>query len=597
MPVSDAVRQIIADALVHERGQGAAVLTVPTASIIVERPGDEIRGDFASPVAFQLTKVLQRPPAAIARSIADHINKHGDHHRVTIDGEEWPALHVFDRAVAEGPFINFWLAPAWLERTVTQALAPLGTPAPSRPPIIVEYSSVNIGKPFSIGHLRSTVIGDALANLLEATGHKVIRMNYLGDWGTQFGKLIVGWQKWGDAQALVSDPVRELVRVYIKFHAESDQDPKLLAEARAWFRKLEAHDAEATKLWQQFREASLRNANAIYALLDVHFDEVSGEAQYADKLDQVLALLKSKKLLSESQGALIVDLEKEGLPPLLLQKSDEGSLYATREIAAAIDRFERYHFDRMLYEVGIEQELHFRQVFAVLRKTGLPWAARLEHVSHNLYAIQGKKMATRSGRIADMKQILEEAIARADKVIAAKNPDLKDRAVVARQVGIGAVKYHDLSQSRLTRIEFDYDRMLSLEGNSAPYLQYTVARVYSVLAKAGLDRAKVAALKPQPTSERLADQTDAPAPEEQLLLRRLPRLDEAVAVAAERRMPHLLAKELYELAARFNAFYATQPILKADEPLRTSRLRLSAAVAFALERGLGLLGIHAPHEM
>ncbi|MFO0702658.1 MAG: arginine--tRNA ligase [Candidatus Andersenbacteria bacterium] len=566
----------------HIRLLLADVTGLAASKIPVEHPDAETHGDYASAVSFQLAKQRKQQPAAVAAALADKLN-------AAISKGGTP----LDRAVAAGPFVNLWLSAAYLEEQVAEALEPRPQPAPSGAPTIVEYCGVNIGKPFSIGHLRSTVNGDAIANLLAATGRKVVRMNYLGDWGTQFGKLIVGWKKWGDAAALESDPVRELVRVYVKFHEEADRDPDLVEQGRAWFRKLETKDPEATKLWQTFREASLRNADAILAMLEVTFDEVSGEAQYADKLDGVLQLLTKKKLLSKSKGATIVDLEAEKLPPLLLQKTDEGSLYATRELAAAIDRYERYHFDEMLYEVGIEQELHFRQVFATLRKAGLPWAGKLEHVPHNLYAVGGKKMSTRAGRVADMKEILDEAITRADKVIAAKNPDLKDRATVARQVGIGAVKYHDLSQSRLTTIEFDFDRMLSLEGNSAPYLQYTHARVMSVLARAGLTLEQVRGLTPPAASAAAG----ANAPEEQLLRRRLVRFDEAVTLAAERRMPHVLATELYELATRFNAFYATQPILKADEPARTARLRLAAAVASLLARGLVLLGIHAPAEM
>jgi len=558
----------------------AEVSGLPPERIPVEHPAEEARGDYASAVAFQLAKARKQAPAEVAEALAEELNA-----KLSTAA----AAGVVDRIAAEGSFVNFWLSPSYLEQQVAGALEPFAAPEASGKPIIVEYCGVNIGKPFSIGHLRSTVNGDAIANLLEATGRKVVRMNYLGDWGTQFGKLIVGWKKWGDPKALEVEPVNELVRVYVKFHEEEGKDSALTEEARAWFRKLETKDPEATALWQQFRDASLRNADEILALLGIKFDEVSGESQYADKVDDVLELLKKKNLVKESQGALIVDLEDEKLPPLLLVKSDEGSLYATRELAAAIDRYERYGFDRMLYEVGIEQELHFRQVFATLRKAGLPWAGKLEHIPHNLYGIGGKKMSTRAGKVSSMKAILDEVVVRADNVIAAKNPDIKDRATVARQVGIGAVKYHDLSQNRLTRIEFDYDRMLALEGNSAPYLQYTNARIRSLLGKAGLTPEQVRGLAATPDAEA--------APEEQLLRRRLVRFDEVVALAADRRMPHLLATELYELATRFNVFYAKQPILKASDPARTARIRLSAAVAGLLERGLKILGIEAPVEM
>lgn len=575
MPAAITIKQLLADIT------GLAPERIP-----VEHPAEEARGDYASAVAFQLAKARKQAPADVAVALAKELSA-----KLSTSA----AADVVDRIVAEGPFVNFWLSRGYLEQQVDGALVPFTPAAVTGKPIVVEYCGVNIGKPFSIGHLRSTVNGDAIANLLEATGKKVVRMNYLGDWGTQFGKLIVGWKKWGDAKALESEPVNELVRVYVKFHEEEGKDPALTEEGRAWFRKLETKDPEATALWQQFRDASMRNADEILALLGIKFDEVSGEAQYASKVDDVLALLKGKGLVTESQGALIVDLEDEKLPPLLLVKSDEGSLYATRELAAAIDRYERYGFDRMLYEVGIEQELHFRQVFATLRKAGLDWADKVEHVPHNLYGIGGKKMSTRAGKVSSMKAILDEAIVRAEKVIAAKNPDLKDRAKVAQQVGIGAVKYHDLSQNRLTRIEFDFDRMLALDGNSAPYLQYTFARIRSVLDKAGLSAEQVRNLKAQVAPDEPTP--DQPADAEQLLRRRLVRFDEVIALAADRRMPHLLATELYELATRFNAFYATTPILKADEPARTARLRLAAAVAELLQRGLKILGIQAPDEM
>jgi len=542
----------------------------------------EAHGDYASPVAFALAKRVKKNPAEVAKEIAAIITAEPDKKFVEIIGN----------VSVTGPFINMTLAPEFLEqlpRSINKLGSKYGTSkAGKKQRIVIEYSGVNIGKPFNIGHLRSTVNGTAIGNLLEATGSRVVRLNYLGDWGTQFGKLIAGFKQWGNEQALKDTPIEELMRVYVKFHEEAAKDERLIEEGREWFRKLEAGDKEALRLWQEFVDVSLAHAKKIYTLLETPFDRMEeGEAQYRGDLKKILGLLEAKGLLKKSQGATIVDLEAEKMPPLLVQKTDEASLYATRELAAAIARQKKYKFSAMLYEVGLEQQLHFKQVFTVLKKMGFAWADQLEHIGHGLYRMGGKKMSTRAGRTSGMYEILLEAIERAKKVIASKNPDLKNADEIARQVGIGAVKYNDLSQNRLHSIDFDFDRMLSLEGNSAPYLQYTHARIKSILRKAEAGEGSA-----------LAEQTEAAVdPVELLLARRLVRYPEVVAEAARRRMPHLLATELYELASRFNLYYQKVPVLKAAEPARAQRIKLIAAVAQTLENGLGLLGIHAPDEM
>ncbi|MDP2587811.1 MAG: arginine--tRNA ligase [bacterium] len=561
--------------------------------IPVEHPL-ESRGDYASAVAFSLAKQAGKDPASIAHDLAMQIGTIAPKVHLDACGFKGSADVMIATVESVGPFINLTLSKTFLAgliNHINQRAELFGTrPAQDPKTIVIEYSGVNIGKPFSIGHLRSTINGAVIADLLSAVGHKVIRLNYLGDWGTQFGKLIAGYKKWGTPEGLAGDPVGELVRVYVKFHQELAKDDALSEEGREWFRKLEQGDQEATNLWQLFVDASLAHAKKIYDLLGVTFDKLDeGEAQYRDKMSEVLDLLQQKGLLKKSQGATIVDLEAEGLPALLVKKTDEASLYATRELAAAIERYKRYKFDAMLYEVGAEQELHFRQVFTVLKKMGFEWADKLEHLKHGLYRMDGRKMRTRAGTTVDMLSILEEATARAQKVIAEKNPELANRAAVARQVGVGAVKYNDLSQNREHSIDFDFDRMLSFEGNSAPYLQYTQARIRSILRKAG------DTIKP----DKIAAPPDAalPAPEEQLLARRLVRYPEVVLEAANRRMPHLLATELYELAGRFNVFYGNVPVLKAPKNERLTRLALCAATAQVLRNGLGLLGIQAPQEM
>jgi arginyl-tRNA synthetase len=585
------LQHIIKDGVTHLLGKEAEFsLPIP-----LVRP-EEAHGDFASPIAFQLAKQLKRPAPQLAKDLLEHITKHLEHHEVVIAGKKWSGADLIDRLETAGPFINIWLSVGFLTEHLGAVLKEgqkFGqVKLKKQPTIVLEFSGVNIGKPFSIGHLRSTVNGAAIGNLLEAAGNKVIRVNYIGDWGTQFGKLIAAYKHWSNAEKVAADPINELQRIYVKFHEEAEKDSKLADEGRAWSKKLEEGDTDAIKLWTLFRKESLAHAKQIYALLETNFtkgEDDDGEARYRDKLGEVLELLKEKKLLKKSQGAQIVDLEDQKLPPFLVQRSDEASLYATRELAAAIERQKKYRYDAMLYEVGQEQELHFKQTFAVLRKLGFPWAEKLEHIKHGHYNLKGKKMRTRAGTVADMKAILVEAIARAKRVIQEKNPELKNIDATAQQVGIGAVKYNDLSQNRLHAIDFDFDRMLSLEGNSAPYLQYTQARIQSIFRKADL---KFADQKVPTSTDALFDEK-----EERTLLRRLTRYPEVVRVAAEKRLPHLLATELYELASRFNLFYGKLSVLKADKIEKAERLALCAAVATLLRNGLQILGIHAPEEM
>ncbi len=604
-----ALQHILRDGVEHVLGTGKSF----SGAIPLEHP-QENRGDYASPVAFALAKLTGGKPDEIAKDLVKHLQLHLGEHTLTLLGKKWSALVVADRIEQTGPFVNIWLSKEFLLAHAQFVLAQkekFGRRTMQKPEtVIVEYSSPNIGRPFSIGNLRSTVIGDALARLIESQGHTVVRLNYPGDWGTQFGKLITAYKRWADLDAMKKNAPLELQRVYVKFHDEAAKNPELIEEARGWFSKLEKGDAEALELWKSFRESSLEAYKKIWDLLGVEFDEISGESFYRDKLVDVLKLLESKGLLTASKGAQIIDLTEEGLPPVLMQKTDEGSLYATREVAAAIDRHERFHFDRMLYEVGIEQELHFKQLFAVLRRLKFDWAGdrvgengaaspRLEHIRHGLYAVDGKKMSTRAGRSTNVDDLLAEAISRAEKVIAEKNPDLPNKKEVARQVGIGAVKYHDLSQQRLHNIEFDLDRMLSLEGNSAPYLQYTYARIKSILRKAA--EAGVVGAGEHGTNKKNELEGAAAKlfmePEELILARRIVHYPEVVAEATAQRLPHLISTELYELASRFNLFYGKVQVLKSEEPDRSARLLLAETTAQVLKNGLELLGIDSPEAM
>ncbi len=566
----------------------------------LEFPRDPENGDYASPISFVLAKKHDLDPTKVAEKIVSYLNQNLATFELKdlTKKEAWhKATDIIDRFESKGPFINIWLARSFLRSQMFRAIKeqdkfgrlPLNK---KDSPTIVEYSSINVGKPMGIGHLRSTVIGDALANLLEATGRRVVRINYLGDWGTQFGKLIVAYQKWGDQVAFKKDSTTEMLRVYVKFNNELKKDPDLIKEARAAFKKLESSDKQMIARWRKFRKATLKDAKKIYDLLGIRFNEVTGESAYRHDLAKIEKLLLAKGLLKKSQGAKIVDLSKENLPPLIIEKQDASSIYGSRELAAAIDRYKKYKFSSMLYEVGLEQELHFKQIISVLTKLGYPWAKKIEHIGHGLYSLSGKRMSTRMGRTTGMLPLLEEATGRAQNIITEKNPELKDQAEVARAVGIGAVKYNDLSQSRLTNISFDFERMLSLEGNSAPYLQYAHARIVSVLRKSNLEARDLLALQRLRNKPIMFETKN-----EQALLRRLTRYPQVLLEAAHRRLPHLLANELFELAQMFNLFYAKEPILKASKQQKDSRLLLIAAVGVILKNGLKILGIKAPDQM
>jgi arginyl-tRNA synthetase len=452
--------------------------------------------------------------------------------------------------------------------------------------ILIDYSSPNIARPFGVGHLRSTIIGQALCNLYSFAGWKVVGINYLGDWGTQFGKLIYALLTWGDEKKLngMERPTEELQRLYVKFHNEANKDPHLEEKAREWFKRLEDGDKEANRLWKKFRAWSIAEFERIYDLLGVHIDKTSGESQVVSKVGEVIKEAQDAGLATESKGALVVSIENEDVPPLMLLKSDGATTYEARDLAAIKARKVQYRPDRILYETGVDHRLHFKKIFWVAEALGYGGKDQFVHIAHGLYRLPKGKISTRAGRTIRLEEVLEEAVAKARKVVEEKSASRRtssQRAKVSRAVGIGAVKYNDLSQHYSTEVVFDWEKMLSLEGNSAPYLQYTYARAKSVLEKSGKKRFLVTQLPSYPvTSEELP------------VLRYIYRFPEVVEDAVVSNSPNLVCNFLFELAQRFNTFYARVPVIRAKSVgLRELRLGLTAATAQVIKNGLTLLGI------
>ncbi|MDZ5710760.1 arginine--tRNA ligase [Jeotgalibacillus haloalkalitolerans] len=536
---------------------------------LIEKPKFTEMGDFAFP-CFELAKIFRKAPNQIASDLAEKL--------------ELPPL--FEKVEAVGGYVNVFLDQTEVSGSVVaeviQAKDHYGTMNHGNGEVItIDFSSPNIAKPFSMGHLRSTVIGHSLARIAEKNGFEVVRINHLGDWGTQFGKLIAAYKLWGNEEKIREKPIKELLKLYVQFHDEAERDPSLIDEGRLWFKRLEDGDQEAHALWEWFRDESLKEFNSIYELLGVTFDSTQGEAFYNDKMDRVVQLLEEKKLLEESDGALVVQTA-EGMPPCLIKKKDGTTLYATRDLAAAIYRHEIYGSERSLYVVGNEQTLHFKQLFLVLEKMGYEWSQGLKHVPFGMMLKDGKKMSTRKGKVVLLEEVLKEAVSLAQQNIADKNPSLPDQERVAHQVGTGAVIFHDLKNHRLNDVEFSLDAMLKFEGETGPYVQYTHARASSILRKASY-RVNAAQLM-------FSDDTAW------AVVKCLMGFPEAVTRAFEGNDPSQIAKYVLELAKSFNQYYGNVRILDAVEG-RQEKLSLVHAVQIVLKEGMYLLGLEAPEEM
>ena len=539
-------------------------------SNLLEQPKSSDLGDIAFP-AFSLAKVERKAPQAIAADIAEKIDP-----------------SHFEKVVATGPYVNFFLNKAKISDQVIKEVIKEGADYGQQNEgqggnITIDLSSPNIAKPFSVGHLRSTVIGDALSNIFRKMGYNTIKINHLGDWGKQFGLLMVAYKKWGNKEAVEANPIDELLQLYVRINAEIENDPALDDEGRLWFKKLEDGDPEATELWQWFRDESLVEFNRIYELLGVEFDSLNGEAFYNDKMDEAVKILEDKGLLKESKGASIVDLDDVNLPPAMIKKSDGATLYITRDIATAMYRARTYNFVKNVYVVGQEQSNHFRQLKAVLKKMGFDWSDDMIHVDFGLVTKNRQKLSTRKGNIILLEPTLQEAISRAKAQIEEKNPNLENKETVAHAVGVGAVKFYDLKTDRRNGYDFDLEAMVSFEGETGPYVQYAYARIQSILRKADF----------KPSLDANYNLNDAESWEIIKLLQDFARV---VKRAADNFEPSLIAKYAISLAQAFNKYYAHTRILD-ESPERDSRLALSYTTAVVLKEALRMLGVEAPEKM
>ena len=545
-------------------------LTLEQVEQLLENPKSAEHGDVAFP-AFSLAKVYRKAPQQIAADLAEKIDSAN-----------------FEKIEVVGPYLNFFMNKELISEKVLQTVVKEkehygDSNIGNQGTVPIDMSSPNIAKPISMGHLRSTVIGNSIGFIMEKIGYQPIRINHLGDWGTQFGKLIVAYKKWGSEEAVKAEPINELLRLYVQFHEVAETEPELNEEARAWFKRLEEGDEEAIQLWQWFRDESMKEFNKIYDLLEVRFDSLNGEAFYNDKMDEIVKLLEEKHLLNEDKGEEIVDLSAYDLNPALIKKSDGATLYITRDLAAALYRKRTYDFKQSLYVVGNEQSYHFKQLKAVLKEMGFDWSDDMHHIPFGLITQGGKKLSTRKGKIVLLEEVLNEAIQSAKEQISEKNPDLENKDAVAKQVGVGAVIFHDLKNDRLNTFDFNLEEVVRFEGETGPYVQYTHARAVSLLEKAGF--------VPSETADyALNDDTSW---EVVKLVQKYP---ETVLSAGEKYEPSVIAKHAIKLAQAFNKYYAHTKIL-ADDEQKEARLALVYAVTVLLKEDLRLLGLHAPDKM
>ncbi|MDE7162240.1 MAG: arginine--tRNA ligase [Anaeroplasmataceae bacterium] len=541
-------------------------------SIVVEEPKNRELGDISIPM-FAVIKTLRRPmPEIVAEAIPVIQN----------------ASNVIVSVSNVGAFINLCVDKKLLAQEILKnAIQSESTYGDSKiglgKQITLDYSSPNIAKSFSIGHLRSTIIGNSIRLILNKCGYRTFSINYLGDWGTQFGKMIVAYKKWGNYEEIKKDPIQQLTNLYVRFHEEAAQDPSLEDEAREAFRRMELSDPEYLELWRWIREESLKESAQIYDLLGIQFDSYNGEAFYNDKMDPIVKELEEKNLLKEDQGAMIVDLGEE-MPPALIKRSDGGSLYITRDLAAVFYRKKEYNFDHILYVVGNEQKLHFNQLKRVISKMGYDFADSIEHINFGLYLTDGKKMSTRKGGVVKLYDVLMRAIDLAYELVSAKNPNLENKEGIAKAVGIAAIAFGDLKNHRSLDIEFNLEQAVKFEGQTGPYLQYTGVRIASILKNKTFD-----------VSNCNIEVFDKPHYFE--LVKQISLFQSTIERAAIERAPSVLAKYLLGLAQSFNKFYSLEKINTEDEQIRNSNFAVAKATRIVINEGLRLLGIQYVDEM
>ena len=550
----------------------AANLDKAMVSDILEIPPKADMGDFAFP-CFQLAKTLRKAPPMIAADIAEKI---GD-------------VDILDKLEVKGAYLNFFIKKELFVKTMIENadVENFGSSDMGKgKTICIDYSSPNVAKNFHVGHLRTTIIGNSLYKIYSKLGYQVERINHLGDWGTQFGKLIVAYKAWGSKEAVEKDGVAELMRLYVKFHEEADKDDSLNDQARAWFTKMEHGDEEALDIRKWFVDISLKEYKGTYALLGMEFDHYLGESFYRDKTADVVKRLQDANLLEESQGAQIVNLDAYDMPPCLIMKKDGSSIYATRDLAAIFYRKDRWNFDKCLYVTGQEQKLHFAQVFKVVELLGNDWAKdSLVHIPYGLVSLEGAKLSTRSGNIIYAEDILLEAIDKVKGVIAEKNPDLENKDEVAKIVGVGAILFHDLYNQRIKDVSFKWDKVLNFDGETGPYVQYTYCRCASILRSIDHDANATIDYSLLLDEEAIA------------LLKEINRFPQVVKDAAEKYEPSVVARFAMDVAQSFSRFYNADRVNVEDATLRNARAKLVDMTKHTLKDALDLLGIQCPEQM
>lgn len=549
-------------------------LSIEEIQEMLEVPSNTEMGDYAFP-CFKLAKEYRKAPNAIAQELSEAL----------------VATNSIKEIKNLGGYVNFFLnKEVWIKESVENALdkgidfgkSDFGQMRNT----IVEYSSPNIAKPFHIGHIRTTVIGHALHRLYQFMGFNTIAINHLGDYGTQFGKLIVAYKGWGDRAEIEKAPINELLKLYIEFHERAEADPSMEDEARMWFKKLEDNDPEAKELWQWIRDVSLTEFNRVYDMLGIKYDSFAGESFYSDKMPKVIAEMEAKGILENSQGAKIVDLEKYNMPPALIMKKDGSTLYITRDIAAAFYRKQTYDFYKNIYVVGTPQELHFRQWKKIVELMGNEWAKDCTHVQFGTVSLEDGTLSTRKGRVVFLEEVLNKAIDKTREVIEQKNPELENLEEVAKQVGIGAVVFQELSNSRIKDYQFSWERTLSFEGETGPYVQYTHARCCSILNRAGIEPSK------DIDYSLLANNEDAVN-----IVRVLDSFDEVLLRSVNRNEPHHVARFVLDLSQAFNKFYHDNHILSSEDEVKKAYISLTSITKNAIKNGMWILGMQAPEKM
>lgn len=539
---------------------------------LIEIPPQDNMGDYSFP-CFSLAKTLRKNPAIIAEDLAKGFDTEG-----------------FEKVENLNAYLNFYVDRKVFEEEILKEILEKkekygSSDKGSGKNIVIDFSSVNIAKPFHIGHIRSTVIGDALRNIHDFLGYNTIASNYIGDYGTQFGTMIAAYKLWGDEEKLKENPIKELLALYVRYNSEAANDEKMMDEARAEFMNLENGEEEATRLWKHFKEISFNEFDRVYKMLDIDFDNYNGESYHSEFIPDVIEELKEKNLLVESDGAYIIDLSEFDLPPAIIIKSNGSSAYITRDIATAINRKKVYDFDKNLYVVATQQNLHFQQLFAILKLMGYDFYDDCKHIPFGMVSLKDQTLSTRKGQVVFLEDVLNKAIDKTKEIMENRDSKIENVGEVAEIVGIGAVKFQELYNNRIKDYVFDWDEVLNFDGETGPYVQYTYARAKSVLRKADFKENKEISFD------------NITSDEEFTLVKALGNFKDVVAKAAEKYEPSLITRHLTEIAKNFNKFYNACQINVEDEKIKEERLALSYATSIVIKTGLGLLGIKTVEQM